>query len=61
MKTSEKKRASIKEMLKHNYTKYYELYMKTGKKEYRTKFRDIKVTLDDLFKEDLVRWNNYIL
>jgi len=55
MKTSEKKRKSIKEMLKHNYTKYYELYMKTGKKEYRTKFRDIKVTLDDLYKEDLVR------
>ena len=50
------RRNKIKTNLKKNYTKYWDLYGKTGKKEYRTKFRDIKATLDELFREELERW-----
>jgi len=55
MSKSVVRRNKIKTQLKKQYDKYWDLYGKTGKKEYRTKFRDIKATLQELFREDMER------
>ena len=55
MKVSAKKRVQYRLQLKRQYTAYYEMYCKAGKKEHRTKFRDIKAKLDELRREDIER------